>query len=48
MPRRRAKPAKSKLPRGRKPIFTPEQKRVLERLIREALKAELGRLVRGL
>ena len=34
--------------RGRKAIFTGEQKRVLERLIRAALKARLKRVVREL
>jgi hypothetical protein len=34
--------------RGRKPIFTDEQKRVLERLIREALKEQLRSLVKTL
>jgi hypothetical protein len=34
--------------RGRKPIFTGEQKRVLERLIREALKEQLRSLVKTL
>jgi hypothetical protein len=34
--------------RGRKPIFTEEQKRVLERLIREALKDQLRNLAKTL
>jgi hypothetical protein len=34
--------------RGRKPIFTGEQKRVLERLIRESLKEQLRGLVKSL
>lgn len=34
--------------RGRKPIFTEEQKRVLERLIREALKEQLRNLAKTL
>ena len=34
--------------RGRKHIFTPEQKRVLERMIREALKVQLRSAARGL
>lgn len=34
--------------RGRKPIFTEEQKRVLERLIREALKDQLRHLAKTL
>jgi hypothetical protein len=34
--------------RGRKPIFTDEQKRVLERLVREALKEQLRGLVKSL
>lgn len=34
--------------RGRKAIFTDEQKRVLERLIKAALKAQVKRVVKGL
>ena len=34
--------------RGRKPIFTDEQKRVLDRLIRSALKDQLRNLVKSL
>ena len=34
--------------RGRKPIFTPEQQRALQRVITEALKKELKRLSREL
>lgn len=34
--------------RGRKPIFTGEQKRVLDRLIRGALKDQLRGLVKAL
>lgn len=34
--------------RGRKPIFTDEQKRVLDRLIRGALKDQLRSLVKSL
>ena len=34
--------------RGRKPIFTPAQKRIVERMIREALRAELRNIVRDL
>lgn len=54
MPRRkrkyakRVKTAKAKSPRGRKPIFTPEQKRLLGRMIRGALKEQLRGVVRGL
>lgn len=40
--------AKKKDGRGRKAIFTDDQKRILERLIRAALKAQLKRVVRGL
>lgn len=39
---------KKKDGRGRKAIFTDEQKRVLERLIKAALKARLKGVVRGL
>jgi len=38
----------SKGKRGRKPIFTGEQKRVLDRLIRTALKEQLRGIVKGL
>jgi len=34
--------------RGRKPIFTDEQKRVLDRLIRNALKDQLRGLAKSL
>lgn len=34
--------------RGRKPIFTPAQLRVLDRLIKEALKDQLRAVARGL
>lgn len=34
--------------RGRKPIFTEEQKRVLDRMIREALRDQLKNIVRSL
>ncbi|MCK6473356.1 MAG: hypothetical protein L6R28_16555 [Planctomycetes bacterium] len=40
--------AGGKSKRGRKPIFTPEQKRVLDRMIREALREQLRSIVRGL
>lgn len=54
MPRRKrkytkkAKPAMAKSKRGRKPIFTPAQLNVLNRMIREALRDQLRRVVRGL
>ena len=54
MPRRRKKsarkpkPRKGKSPRGRKPIFTDEQKRLLGRMIRGALKEQLRGVVRGM
>ena len=58
MPRRnnRRGPAKKKADkkstasskRGRKPIFTPEQKKVLDRMIREALREQLRNIVRSL
>jgi hypothetical protein len=58
MPRRnnRRGPAKKKTgkkptgtsKRGRKPIFTEEQKRVLNRMIREALRDQLKNIVRSL
>lgn len=46
--RRKRKTAKAKGKRGRKAIFTPEQKRVLERMIRGALKEQLRGVVRGM
>lgn len=45
---RKRKAAKAKGKRGRKHIFTPEQKRVLERMIRGALKVQLRSAARGL
>lgn len=54
MPRRRKKSAKkpktrtAKSTRGRKPIFTPEQKRLLGRMIRTALKEQLRGVARGM
>lgn len=49
MPRRKRKAAKkAKSTRGRKPIFTDEQKRLLGRMIRGALKEQLRSVVRGL
>lgn len=54
MPRRRKKPTrkpktrKGKSPRGRKPIFSDAQKRLLGRMIREALKEQLRGVVRGM
>lgn len=54
MPRRKkrnvkkVKTRKGKSPRGRKPIFTEEQKRLLGRMIRDALKEQLRTVARGL
>lgn len=54
MPRRKRKAgkkektAKAKSTRGRKPIFSDEQKRLLGRMIREALKEQLRGVVRGM
>lgn len=52
---RKKKPANGRLgrkagdtKRGRKPIFTPAQLRVLDRLIKEALKEQLRAVARGL
>ena len=45
---KKGKTAKAKSSRGRKPIFTPEQKRLLGRMIREALKEQLRGVVRGM
>lgn len=45
---KKVKPAKAKSTRGRKPIFTDEQKRLLGRMIRTALKEQLRSVVRGL
>lgn len=45
---KKPKPAKAKSKRGRKPIFTPAQLNVLNRMIREALRDQLRRVVRGL
>jgi hypothetical protein len=39
---------KGKSKRGRKAIFTPAQKRVLDRMIAASLKAELRTLVKAL
>lgn len=47
-PTRKLKTRKAAGPRGRKPIFTPAQKRVLDRLIRVALKEQLRASARGL
>jgi len=41
-------PSRTMQKRGRKPIFTDEQKRVLDRLIRTALKDQLRSLVKSL
>lgn len=46
--RKKSKTAKPKGKRGRKAIFTPEQKRVLNRMIRGALKEQLRTVARGL
>lgn len=52
MPRRKEKTAKKSsrmgAKRGRKAIFTHAQKRVLDRIIREALKEQLRGMVKGL
>lgn len=50
MARRRSKKTRkaSSSKRGRKPIFTDEQKRVLDRMIREALREQLRGVVRAL
>lgn len=49
MPRRKKKAGKkAKGKRGRKPIFSDEQKRLLGRMIRGALKEQLRSVVRGL
>lgn len=54
MPRRKKKSAKkpqtrkAKSTRGRKPIFKDEQKRLLGRMIRVALKEQLRSVARGL
>ena len=48
MARKKRKTIKAKGKRGRKHIFTPEQKRVLERMIRGALKEQLRSAARGL
>lgn len=49
MPRRKRKAAKkAKGKRGRKAIFTDEQKRLLGRMIRGALKEQLRHVARGL
>lgn len=54
MPRRRRKSTKkpktrkAKSSRGRPAIFTDEQKRLLGRMIREALKEQLRSVVRGM
>lgn len=54
MPRRKrkytkkVKTGKAKSPRGRKPIFSDEQKRLLGRMIRVALKEQLRGVVRGM
>lgn len=45
---RKRKTRKASGKRGRKPIFTPAQKRVLDRLIRLALKEQLRTAARGL
>ncbi|MBI3829792.1 MAG: hypothetical protein HY291_09760 [Planctomycetes bacterium] len=45
---RSSKNSSGRLKRGRKPIFTGEQKRVLDRLIRGALKDQLRGLVKAL
>lgn len=46
--KKKRKTAKAKGKRGRKAIFTDEQKRVLERMIRGALKEQLRSAARGL
>lgn len=46
--RKKQNTAKAKGKRGRKPIFSGEQKRVLERMIRTALKEQLRGVARGL
>ncbi len=55
MPRGRPKGSKNKVKaktkgdkRGRKPIFSDEQKRLLERMIRVAMKAQLKGLVQDM
>lgn len=45
---KKVKTAKAKSTRGRKPIFTPAQLNVLNRMIREALKGQLRSVVRGI
>lgn len=47
-PARKPKTRKAKSTRGRKPIFTPEQKRLLGRMISVALKEQLRAVVRGM
>lgn len=48
MPRKKRKTIKAKGKRGRKAIFTDEQKRLLDRMIRGALKEQLRGVVRGM
>ncbi|MCK6470924.1 MAG: hypothetical protein L6R28_04180 [Planctomycetes bacterium] len=45
---KKSRTTKAKSTRGRKPIFTDEQKRVLARMIRGALKEQLRSAARGL
>lgn len=45
---RKPKTRKATSARGRKPIFTPAQKRVLDRLIRVALKEQLRAAARSM
>lgn len=47
-PTRKLKTRKATSARGRKPIFTDEQKRLLGRMIKEALKEQLRGVVRGM
>lgn len=48
MARKKRKNTKAKGKRGRKVIFTDEQKRLLGRMIRGALKEQLRSVVRGM
>jgi hypothetical protein len=44
--RRKARPSTGKSKRGRKPIFTEAQKRVLQRMISDSLKNQLRALAK--
>ncbi len=48
MARKKRKTTKAKGKRGRKAIFTDEQKRLLGRMIREALKEQLRGVARAM